>query len=125
MGAYLAQRIVWLVPVLLAVAVVTFVLMHQVPGGPWDRAKPLPPEALENVNRSYGLDEPLWEQFGRYVLGLARGDLGVSFRSGNRPVADVLADGAQVSATLGVLALALSTTVGVGLGMVSALRRNT
>lgn len=125
MAAYLVQRIVWLVPVLLAVALVTFVLMHQVPGGPWDRAKPLPPEALANVNHAYGLDKPLWQQFGDYLAGVARGDLGVSFRSGNRPVSDVLADGIRVSATLGLLALVVSTTLGVTLGVVSALKRNT
>ena len=124
MAAYLIQRILWIVPVLVAVAVITFILMHQVPGGPWDRAKRLPPPALENVNQSYGLDRPLWEQFGRYALGLAQGDLGVSFRSNNRPVSAVLGDGIRVSATLGLLALALSTTAGVALGVVAALRRN-
>ncbi|MCH8950388.1 MAG: ABC transporter permease [Chloroflexi bacterium] len=124
MAAYLIQRILWIVPVLVAVAVITFILMHQVPGGPWDRSKRLPPQALENVNRSYGLDRPLWEQFGRYALGLAQGDLGVSFRSNNRPVSDVLGDGIRVSATLGLLALALSTTAGVALGVAAALRRN-
>ena len=124
MTAYLLQRTLWIIPVLFAVAVITFVLMHQVPGGPWDQSKRLPPEALENVNRAYGLDQPMWEQFGRYILGLAQGDLGVSFRSRNRPVADVLGDGIRVSATLGALSLALSVTVGVGLGVVSALRRN-
>ena len=124
MTAYLLQRTLWIIPVLFAVAVITFVLMHQVPGGPWDQSKRLPPEALENVNRAYGLDQPMWEQFGRYLLGLAQGDLGVSFRSRNRPVADVLGDGIRVSATLGALSLALSVTVGVGLGVVSALRRN-
>ena len=125
MTAYLLQRIIWIVPVLLAVAVVTFVLMHQIPGGPWDRSKPLPPEALENVNHAYGLDRPLWEQFGSYLLGLAHGDLGVSFRNRNQPVADVLADGVRVSATLGALALVVSVTVGIGLGVISALRQNT
>ncbi len=125
MGAYLVQRILWIAPVLLAVAAITFVLMHQVPGGPWDGAKRLPPDALQNVNYAYGLDRPLWEQFCRYLLGLARGDLGVSFRGDNRPVADVLVDGIRVSATLGLLALAASTIVGIALGVVSALRRNT
>ena len=124
MAAYLIQRFLWIVPVLFAVMTITFVLMHQVPGGPWDQAKRLPPEALENVNRADGLDQPLWEQFGRYVYGVAHGDLGVSFRDRNRPVADILADGMRVSATLGALALALSVTAGVGLGMVSALRKN-
>lgn len=124
MAAYMLQRLLWTVPVLLAVAVITFVLMHQVPGGPWDGAKRLSPQALENVNREYGLDQPLWEQFGRYLLGLARGDLGVSFQSRNRPVAEVLADGVRVSATLGALALGVSVTAGVSLGVLSALRRN-
>ncbi|MCH8025554.1 MAG: ABC transporter permease [Chloroflexi bacterium] len=124
MAAYLIQRILWIVPVLVAVAVITFILMHQVPGGPWDRSKRLPPQALENVNQSYGLDRPLWEQFGRYALGLAQGDLGVSFRSNNRPVSDVLGDGIRVSATLGLLSLALSATAGVALGVFAALRRN-
>ncbi len=125
MTAYLLQRILWIAPVLLAVAVVAFVLMHAVPGGPWDRSKRLPPEALENVNRAYGLDRPVWEQFGRYLLDLAQGDLGVSFRNRNQPVTEVLADGIRVSATLGLLALGVSVTVGVSLGVFSALRQNT
>ena len=125
MAAYVFQRLLWTVPVLLAVAAITFVLMHAVPGGPWDRTKRLPPEALENVNHAYGLDRPLWEQFGDYALGLARGDLGVSFRSQNRPVSDVLADGIPVSATLGLLALAASVAAGVSLGVAAALWRNT
>ncbi len=124
MAAYVIQRILWIGPLLFAVALITFILMHQVPGGPWDRSKRLPPEALENVNQAYGLDKPLWQQFGDYALGLAQGDLGVSFRSSNRPVSDVLGDGIRVSATLGLLALALSTTAGVALGTLAALRKD-
>jgi oligopeptide transport system permease protein len=124
MLGYLIQRLLWIVPVLLAVAVLTFFLMHQVPGGPWDGAKRLPPEALENVNHEYGLDRPVWEQLRGYLLDLAHGDLGVSFRSRNRPVAGVLADGIRVSGTLGVLALVVSVSAGVSLGVVSALWRN-
>jgi oligopeptide transport system permease protein len=124
MATYVFQRLLWAVPVLLAVAAVTFVLMHAVPGGPWDRSKQLPPQALENVDHAYGLDRPLPVQFGDYLLGLARGDLGVSFRSHNRPVSDILADGIRVSGTLGLLALALSVAVGVTLGVAAALWRN-
>jgi len=124
MAAYVFQRLLWTVPVLLAVAAVTFVLMHAVPGGPWDRSKRLPPQAVENVNHAYGLDRPLPVQFGDYLLDLARGDLGVSFRSQNRPVSDILADGIRVSGTLGLLALALSVAVGVTLGIAAALWRN-
>jgi oligopeptide transport system permease protein len=124
MLTYILQRLAWMAPVLLAVAVVTFVLMHAVPGGPWDRAKRLPPQAIENVNAEYGLDDPLWRQFVDYAAGLARGDLGVSFRQNNRPVSDVLAEGIEVTATLGLLAVIVSTTVGVALGVAAALKRN-
>jgi len=124
MTAYLLRRTLWTVPVLFAVALITFVVMHRVPGGPWDSAKHLSPQALANVNHEYGLDQPLWEQFGRYLLGLAHGDLGVSFQNRNRPVADILAEGIPVSATLGLLALAVSVTAGIGLGVISALHRN-
>jgi oligopeptide transport system permease protein len=125
MTTYLVQRIFWTVPVLFAVALITFVVMHHVPGGPWDGPKHLSPQALANVNHEYGLDRPLWEQFGRYLLGLLHGDLGVSFQDRNRPVADMLGEGIPVSATLGLLALVVSVTVGVGLGVISALHRNT
>ena len=124
MTVYLIRRLLWLVPVLLFVAAITFVLMHSVPGGPWDRDKPLPPTAVEQLNRKYGLDQPLWEQFGRYLLGLLQGDLGVSYRQSDRPVAEVISGGIKVSATLGGLAMLLSAAVGVPLGVVAALRRN-
>jgi oligopeptide transport system permease protein len=124
MTAYLIRRLLWLVPVLLFVAAITFALMHSVPGGPWDRDKPLPPAAVEQLNRKYGLDQPLWEQFGRYLLGLLQGDLGVSYRQSNRSVSEVIGGGIKVSATLGGLAMLLSAVVGVPLGIVAALRRN-
>jgi oligopeptide transport system permease protein len=124
MTAYLIRRLLWLVPVLLFVAAITFALMHSVPGGPWDRDKPLPPAAVEQLNRKYGLDQPLWEQFGRYLLGLLHGDLGVSYRQSNRSVSEVIGGGIKVSATLGGLAMLLSAAVGVPLGIVAALRRN-
>ena len=124
MTAYLIRRLLWLVPVLLFVAIITFVLMHSVPGGPWDREKPLPPAAVEQLNRKYGLDQPLWEQFGHYLLGLLHGDLGVSYRQSDRPVAEIIGGGIKVSATLGGLAMLMSVAVGVPLGIVAALRRN-
>jgi oligopeptide transport system permease protein len=124
MTAYFIRRLLWLVPVLLFVAVITFALMHSVPGGPWDRDKPLPPAAVEQLNRKYGLDQPLWEQFGRYLLGLLHGDLGVSYRQSDRPVTEVIGGGIKVSAALGGLAMLVSVVVGVPLGIVAALRRN-
>ncbi len=124
MTAYIVQRLLWLVVVLFAVATVTFVLMHSVRGGPWDRSKDLSDDAKRNLDRAYGLDDPLWQQFGLYLYHLAQGDLGVSLKERNRPVTDILGDTIPVSAKLGLLALALSVGVGVTLGVASALRRN-
>lgn len=125
MLAYVVRRLLWLIPVLIVVAAITFTLMHLVPGGPWDRSKRLPPQAQANVEQKYGLDKPVWRQFTDYMINLAQGDLGVSYRSLNRPVRDILWDGARVSGTLGFLALAIAVVVGVSLGVLAALRQNT
>src|SRR3990172_7148531 len=125
MLAYIVRRLLWLIPVLLLVAAITFTLMHLVPGGPWDRDKRLPEQAQANVEPKYGLDKPLWRQFTDYLLNLVQGDLGVSYRSLNRPVRDILWDGGRVSATLGFLALGIAVLLGVSLGVLAALRQNT
>lgn len=124
MTRYVARRLLWLIPVLLGVAVVTFVLMHAVPGGPWDREKPLSPEVVENLNQRYGLHEAPWRQLGDYLWGLVRGDLGISYIHQDRPVVDMIADGLQVSATLGLLALVFAAVVGVSLGVIAAVHKN-
>ena len=122
---YVAQRLLWMVPVLLAVASITFTLMHLVPGGPWDSNRRLPAQAEENLNRRYGLDEPVWEQFADYLVDLGQGDLGVSYRQLNRPVREIISDGARVSFVLGGVALVVAIVVGVSLGLLAALRQNT
>lgn len=125
MAAYILRRIFWTVPVLIAVIVITFVLMHSVPGGPWDDGtRPMPPGREKRLNEYYGLDEPVWQQFGEYVYRLAQGDLGISFQQRNRPVRDILAEKIRPTITLGLLALGVSVTAGVTLGVASALRRN-
>ncbi|HEU4760291.1 MAG TPA: ABC transporter permease [Dehalococcoidia bacterium] len=125
MLAYVVRRILWLIPVLIIVAAITFTLMHQVPGGPWSREKKLPPDAQLNLERKYGLDKPLWRQFGQYLVNLAQGDLGVSYRQLNRPVRDILWEKIPVTATLGLLALAVAVVLGGTFGLLAALRQNT
>lgn len=121
---YLVHRILWLFVVLVFVALVTFVLMHSVPGGPWDREKTLPPSTVENLNRRYGLDRPVWQQFTDYLWRAVRGDLGVSFTFQDRPVTDIIADGLRPTAILGLLALAFALVVGLSLGIIAAIRQN-
>lgn len=121
---FTVRRVLWLLAVLLAVAFITFSLMHLVPGGPWDREKQLAPQVIENLNRKYGLDKPFLVQFGNYAWGALKGDLGVSYIYQDRGVTDILLQGLPRTATLGLLAFALAIMVGLPLGMAAALRQN-
>jgi oligopeptide transport system permease protein len=124
MVGYLLRRILALGPVLLAVALITFLLMHAVPGGPWDSEKPLDPVTVAALNQKYGLDQPLWRQFLLFLANALRGDLGVSYMNQGRPVTDILADGFLTTATLGLISMALALAIGLALGVAAALRRN-
>jgi oligopeptide transport system permease protein len=126
MQRYIVRRLLWLVPVLFFVALVTFSLMHAVPGGPWTRdMRNLPESTVEAMKRRYGLDRPLHEQFVTFVASAARGDLGVSFQYQDRKVTDILLQGLPRTAALGGLALLIAIVVGLPLGMIAALKQNT
>ncbi len=122
---YALARLLQAIPVLLVVASVTFALLRFLPGGPFDREKVLPPEILRNVEARYHLDEPLLQQYLRYLGGIARGDLGPSYKYVGRDVADVLGDALPVSLQLGGLALALALGFGVVAGLSAGVRRGT
>ena len=124
MAAYTFRRALWVLPVMLGIASVTFLLMHFVPGGPWDQNKKLSPQVVENLNHRYGLDEPLWKQYWNFLADAVRGDLGVSYTRQGRSVTEVIRQGIPASATLGSIAFAISIGVGVPLGMAAALKRN-
>lgn len=123
MFAYFVRRLLWMIPLLWAVATVTFLLMHAVPGGPFDREKEVPPAVLRNLEARYGLDKPLYAQYGDYLWRLLRGDLGISYRN-NREVSSIIREGFAVSLQVGLLAFVAATGVGMTLGIVSALNRN-
>ncbi len=124
MQRYLIRRLLWMIPVLISISLITFVLMHSVPGGPWDRSKQLAPQVVENLNRRYGLDKPLWEQYTSFVGNAARGDLGVSFIYQDRKVTDVILEGLPVTATLAFAAIIFAILIGIPLGVIAALRQN-
>jgi len=124
MAAYIVRRVLWLIPVLLFVSLLTFALMHSVEGGPWDSERKLPDDIVENLNRRYGLDKPVWEQYGDFVFNALKGDLGVSYERQDKPVTEIILQGFKVSAVLGIIALTLATVAGISLGIVSALNRN-
>ncbi len=101
----------------------TFLAVHWVPGDPLLQDKGQAPEVRAQLIHEYGLDQPLGVQYGVYLRKLARGDFGISFTQQNRSVNDIIREHFPVSATLGLLALALATLGGILLGSISALRR--
>ena len=123
MSRYLAGRILQGIPVLLVVATITFALLRVIPGGPFDREKTLPPEILQNIEARYHLDEPLLQQYLRYLQGIAKGDLGPSYKYVGRDVSQILADAFPVSVQLGGVALVLALTCGISAGLAAGVRR--
>jgi oligopeptide transport system permease protein len=122
---YLARRVLLLVPVLLAVYTLTFTLYHVTPGGPWDRERPVPREAIEQLNRKYGLDRPIYQQYLDYLTGvLTRFDFGPSYKSISRDVGEIIGDFFPVSLRIGLLAMSLAVLVGLPLGVLAAVRQN-
>jgi ABC-type dipeptide/oligopeptide/nickel transport system permease component len=124
MTGYVVGRILWTLPVLWAIATVTFLLMHTVEGGPYASEKPVPPRIEEALNAKYNLDKPLAEQYVLYFRDLSRLDLGISFRTGNIEVRELLAQGLPVSIQLGVVGFVYAVVVGMTLGIVAALNQN-
>jgi peptide/nickel transport system permease protein len=122
------SRVLWLIPTLLAMALVTFLVMHATPGSPLDPvsegANPLSPEAQRNLAAHYGLDRPLHEQFVIFVRNALRGDFGNSFVYRTRTVREILADTFPVSLLLGSMALALAVAGGLALGILAAVYQN-
>jgi ABC-type dipeptide/oligopeptide/nickel transport system permease component len=125
MTRYLLRRVLILLPVWLTAYTLTFALYHATPGGPWDREKPVPPQAMEQMNRKYGLDRPLWQQYSDYLAGVVtRFDFGPSYKNLSRSVGDIITDLFPISARIGVLAMLLAVGLGIPLGVVSAAHHN-
>ena len=119
---YLLQRIFLAGVTLLVLVSVVFVLVRLTPGGPFDGERQLPEAVEKNLRAAYHLDEPLFQQYARYMNRLLTGDLGPSFRSKDFNVNELIAAGLPTSATLGLLALALALISGVTIGTVAGLR---
>ena len=120
---YLIKRIVGSVITLWVVITITFLLMHAVPGGPFDREKPLPAEVKKQIEARYNLDKPLWWQYVNYGKNLLHLDLGPSFQYQGRTVNGMLADGFPTTAQLGLVSVALALILGIPFGVVAALKQ--
>ena len=121
---YFLTRLAGAIPTLLIIVTATFFLMRAAPGGPFDQEQSLPPEILANLQRAYGLDKPVWVQYGRYVNSLLHGDFGPSFKYKDFSVTELIAQGFPVTLELGVIAMLLALLVGIPLGVFAALRHD-
>jgi len=110
--------------VLWVVATLTFLLLRIAPGGPFDSERKLPPEVIANLEAKYHLDEPVWQQYLRYLGGIARGDLGPSYKYLDRGVTDIIADTLPTSIVLGALAILFAMLVAFPAGLLAAYFRN-
>lgn len=124
MLTYIVRRVLWIIPVLFTVSVITFFLMHAVPGGPWDSEKRLPAATEARLNAQYGLDKPVYEQYIQWAGGFIQGDLGPSYRFKDRSVNDIVGDGLLTTIHLGLMAFVLAVLVGIPLGIIAALGHN-
>ena len=121
---FLVRRALLGIPVLVAVATLTFLIMHWVPGGPFDTEKILPPAIIANIEAKYHLDQPVGVQYLLYMKQLLQGDLGPSYKYIGRDVSDILRDTFPVSFTLGMCAVLVVLGMGVPAGIISAYWNN-
>ena len=126
MARYLIGRLIGMAIVFVLVSIVAFLLMHSVPGGPFDEEKsPLPPAGKANILRKYGLDKPLYEQYLRYMGSALQGDFGISFQSPTESVLQLIGRTWPTSMQLGGLAILFAFSTGLTFGIISAVRQNT
>ena len=125
MFRFVARRLLQTIPVLFVIVTATFFMVRFVPGGPFTSEKAIPPEILRNLEAHYGLDQPLWRQYTKYLGRVVRGDLGPSFKYANHSVNEIIAAKLPISLELGGEALFVALLVGLPLGVLAAVRRNT
>jgi ABC-type dipeptide/oligopeptide/nickel transport system permease component len=125
MARYVIARLGSLIFVLFAVSLIAFLLMHSVPGGPFDEKERRLPEATRQAQlRKYGLDKPLWEQYVRYMWNAVQLDFGVPFQSPTETVTGLIKRAWPITIRIGIPTILLSYSLGLLLGTIAALRQN-
>jgi len=121
---YFLRRLGGAVPTLFLIVLISFFMIRLAPGGPFSRERKVPPEVEAALLKAYHLDEPLWQQFLRYLGGLAHGDFGPSFKYKDFSVTDLIMQGFPVSLELGLIAIILALAIGITLGIAAAFKQN-
>jgi ABC-type dipeptide/oligopeptide/nickel transport system permease component len=125
MTVFIIRRVVWTIPVILLVILMTFLLMKQIGGNPFRKTERNVPEAIQaNLERQFHLDRPWYVQYAYYVKNVFTGDLGPSMSQRNRSVNDIVKDGFPRSLKLGLLAYIWAILIGVPAGILAALKPN-
>ena len=122
---FIRLRLLQSILALFVIITATFFLLRFVPGGPFTAEKAVPQEILRNLEAHYGLNQPLYRQYISYLGTLAHGDFGPSFKYSNRTVNEILAEKLPISLELGLWSLGVALALGLSLGVLAALRRNT
>jgi oligopeptide transport system permease protein len=125
MLAIFIKRVLMAIPVLLAVATMTFFLIKLAPGGPFDAEKAVSPQVLKNLNAVYNLDASQWEQYTDYMTGVVQGDFGPSFKYPGRSVTEMISSGLPITFELAMYAILIALVIGILSGVLAALKRNT
>ncbi|AGM99652.1 ABC transporter permease [Streptococcus iniae] len=123
MTKYLLKRVAILVVTLWVVVTLSFFLMQVMPGTPYNSPR-LTDEMIAMMNKQYGLDKPLWQQYFKYLFDILRGDFGTSYQSINQPVSRLISQRLGVSVHLGIQALVVGISSGLFVGAVSARNKN-
>lgn len=124
MFRYILKRLLVAIPTLFVIITLAFFLIRTAPGGPFDVERKIPPEIQANLNAMYHLDEPLWQQYLRYLGNILTGDFGPSFYHPDRTVTELISYGFPVSMKLGLTAIAIAVVIGSLLGIIAAMRQN-
>jgi oligopeptide transport system permease protein len=122
---YALRRIAGIAPTLFIIVTMSFFIVRLAPGGPFDQEQTLTPQVRANLERAYGLDQPMALQYWNYLHGLAHGDFGPSLKQHDFSVTDLIYQGLPVSSLLGALAILLAIGSGIPLGLLAAVWRRT
>ena len=121
---FLFKRISASFVTILLIITITFLLLHKLPGDPFEGEKAIPPQIKANLMQKYNLDKPIGVQYATYLKQLSKGDLGLSMKEKGRTINSVIKETFPVSADLGLRAIAFGLIFGIPLGIFSALFRN-
>jgi oligopeptide transport system permease protein len=121
---YCLTRLAGAVPTLFVIVTIAFFLIRAAPGGPFDQEQTLAPQIKANLDTAFGLDQPVWIQYGRYLAALAHGDFGPSFKYKDFSVTELIGQGFPVTLELGAIAMALALGLGIPIGTFAALHQN-